>query len=30
MRSCNAGANEAHQMIVGHIFHLNERRKEQK
>ena len=22
MRSCNAGANEAYQMIVGHIFHL--------
>lgn len=24
MRSCDAGANEAHQMIVSHIFHLND------
>jgi len=27
MRRRDAGANEAHQMIVSHIFHLNERRK---
>ncbi len=30
MRSCDAGANEAHQMIVSHIFHLNERAREEK
>ena len=30
MRSCNAGANEAHQMIVGHIFHLNGKWKKKK
>lgn len=28
MRSCDAGANEAHQMIVSHIFHLNEKERE--
>jgi hypothetical protein len=28
MRSCDAGANEPHQMIVSHIFHLNEKERE--